>query len=348
MRPLVSIMIPNYNHSKYLKQCIESALAQTYDNIEIVVLDNSSTDESLKVLMDYRKDGVRVCRNERNIFSGSYRILAEELTSGKYMMLLPADDYILPEFVETGINIMEKYENVGYVHMERDFIKDTDEMIELDPFYNCSFVVNGRKAMPIYMVTTVAHPAQGIFRRSTFESIHGYDAVIDYANVDKTLWFYLSALSDYAYISRKLSCVRIGCNTETNITQNNFQHPILMYLTLCDFVNYAKREGIQGVYERGDEAFGKLATEFLTICGRLLLQGDFPMAKKYFVFCKIISREIEKSESYQKLYNMWETKVLDKEFLQTLCANHFEHKRGYTPPDGYTKINIEMGEHNYD
>ena len=69
--PLVSIMIPNYNHSMYLDQCIVSAKNQTYENIEIVILDNSSGDNSVQVAAKYIKDGIRVCRNPFNILNTS-------------------------------------------------------------------------------------------------------------------------------------------------------------------------------------------------------------------------------------------------------------------------------------
>ena len=88
-KPLVSIMIPNYNYSRYLDQCIKSALNQTYENLEIVILDNASTDNSVEVAAKYTSDNrVRICRNQLNIMSRSYNVLADVLTTGKYMLLL--------------------------------------------------------------------------------------------------------------------------------------------------------------------------------------------------------------------------------------------------------------------
>ena len=62
-KPLVSIMIPNYNHSRYLEECIKSAVNQTYDNVEIVLVDNSSEDNSIQLAAKYVGNKIMICRN---------------------------------------------------------------------------------------------------------------------------------------------------------------------------------------------------------------------------------------------------------------------------------------------
>ena len=65
--PLVSICIPNYNSEKYIKGCIESALNQTYSNIEVIVLDNMSTDDSWKIISEISNDSYKKFQNKKNI-----------------------------------------------------------------------------------------------------------------------------------------------------------------------------------------------------------------------------------------------------------------------------------------
>lgn len=339
-KPLVSIMIPNYNHSRYLDECIQSALHQTYKNIEIVVLDNTSEDESVKVASKYMSQGVTVCRNCYNVNNMNYNILADHLTSGKYMMLLCADDYILPTFVERAVQIMEEYPNVGYVHGERDFVLEDGTMIDLDPFFCCSFRAPGVEMMPIYMVTTIAHPAQGIFRRSAYEPIGGYDREIDHMNADKSLWFYLSYVSDYAYIREKMCRIRIGSQTETVITQRNFQHPILCHLTIKDFVKFAKEKQLVQVYQREKEALQVLSKEFLIYAGGMLAERSFRQAKQYLDYAKIMNKEIMQSENYKKLMQMYETKEIELEEIRKMNPINHQRKRSYQPPEHY----IEMEE----
>jgi len=343
--PLVSICTPNYNHAHFMEQCIESVLAQTYPNIEYSILDNQSADDSVDIARKYAKSGVNVCRNTLNVMNASYGILLGNLSSrtSEYMMLLPADDYIEPTFVEECVKVMEEHHNVGYVHAERDFVTDDGELIELDPFYDRSFIVGGENVMPIYMMTTVAHPAQALYRRNAFNKSGGYGMPVDHFNVDKALWFYMSAVSDYAYIRKKLSRVRIGMQTETTITQKNFQHPILAYMTLLEFIDHAERNGFSAVLERKDKALLKLSGEFLSHVAAAMLDNEPLLAKRYLTFCKLISRDIESDKAYAEMEAMLLSGSFDREKLKSFCTLETVRKRGYLPPDGYKEIDLKTG-----
>ena len=148
-------MIPNYCYSTFPDQCIQSVLNQTYKNIEIFVLDNCSNGNSLDITKKYIKDVVRLFSNPINIFNRSFNIITD-LAAGKYKMLLCSDDYLLPQFIEKSVSIMEDYPNIGYVHAERDNKNENGDIISLYPFYNCSFYVKCEEVMPIYFMTPVA------------------------------------------------------------------------------------------------------------------------------------------------------------------------------------------------
>ncbi len=337
--PLVSIMIPNFNHSRYLDQCVTSALAQTYKNLEVVILDNASTDNSVEICSKYLSDErVSICRNQFNILNRNYSVLADNLTNGKYMILLCADDYLYPDFIKNAVEIMESFPNVGYVHGEKDFVYDNGDIEYWDPFYKCSFVAPGISAMPIYMVTTVAHPSQGLIRRSAFNDIHGYDKEIDHMNADKTLWFYLSEKYDAAYIREKCCGIRIGEQTETYITQKNYQHPILCHLTIKDFIRYSKEKNIPAVYERESEAMVRLAGEFVDYALGMLHEEDYLNAHRYLTYSKIVSRDICETEKYKTIIEMIERRRVDFSILESLIKPKSEKKRGYEPPVGYIEL----------
>lgn len=339
--PLVSILIPNYNHSRYLDECIQSALAQTYQNIEIIFLDNQSRDDSVSVAAKYLKHGVRVCRNMFNCINKSYSKLAGELSRGDFMTLLCADDVILPTFIEKAVKIMIRHPCVGYVHGERDFIREDGTVVDLDPFFNCSFVAPGENIMPLYMVTTIAHPAQGVFRRSCFERIGGYEMQIDHMNADKALWFYLSSVSDYAYIRDKLCRIRITANNETAAGMRNFQHPLLQHLTIKDFVHYARQFGYPAVVARECEALSRLAGDFVTFAGDMMKLGEWGLAKNYLLYAKVIHREIADDERWRRFMGMQEANIADTEYIDGQNVMFLRRPRNYAPPEGFEEINLE-------
>lgn len=341
-QPLVSVMIPNYNHSRYLDECITSALNQTYQNLEIIILDNASEDNSVQTAEKYMSDSrVRVCRNGYNILNTSYMVL-DQLSNGKYRMMLCADDFIENTFIEKAVAVMEKNPNIGYVHGERDFITEQGERLELDPFYNCSFTAPGRDVMPVYMVTTVAHPSQGIFRSEMFHKIGGYDMEIDHMNADKMLWFYLSYESDYAYIRDKMCSIRVGAMTETFLTQRSFQHPILCHLTLKEMVRFAKIHGLSAVYCREGEASHRLARDFLNYGAGMLGVQDFATAERYIEYARLLSDRIKKDELYIMLEQMIAgERAVDIDYLNRVSRNALQKQRNYMPPENYQKINLE-------
>jgi glycosyltransferase involved in cell wall biosynthesis len=96
--PLISVLIPNFNYVKYVATAVESALAQTYPNIEVVVSDNCSTDGAWELLGSRYGDDprVRLYRNETNVGMARNFDRLLELARGRYVMCLSSDDFLLP------------------------------------------------------------------------------------------------------------------------------------------------------------------------------------------------------------------------------------------------------------
>ena len=116
-QPKVSILIPVYNREKYIGECIQAALAQTYSNIEVIVVDNASTDRTWDICLDFAdKDGrVRVFQNEKNIGPVRNWKRCIEEASGDYGKILWSDDLIAPDFVEKTLPLIQD-SHVGFVY----------------------------------------------------------------------------------------------------------------------------------------------------------------------------------------------------------------------------------------
>lgn len=105
--PLVSIVIPVYNREDFVGEAIESALAQTYDNIEIVVVDNCSTDKTWDIVLKYENSKLRAYRNETNIGPVLNWKRGIELSKGEFIKLLFSDDKISNNFIEECLNFFD-------------------------------------------------------------------------------------------------------------------------------------------------------------------------------------------------------------------------------------------------
>jgi glycosyltransferase involved in cell wall biosynthesis len=117
--PLVSVVTPVYNGEKYLRECIESVLSQTYDNWEYIIVNNSSTDGTLDIAEEYRRrdNRIRVFSNETLLPIIANHNRAFGLISGdsKYCKVVSADDWIYPECLEKMVGLAEANPSVGIV-----------------------------------------------------------------------------------------------------------------------------------------------------------------------------------------------------------------------------------------
>ena len=117
--PLVSIVTPFYNTAAYLRECIDSVLAQTYCNWEYILLDNCSTDGSLEIAAQYaKKDGrIRVVSNSSFLgqvenYNRALRLISPE---SKYCKIVQADDWIYPECLDEMVALADRHPSVGLV-----------------------------------------------------------------------------------------------------------------------------------------------------------------------------------------------------------------------------------------
>lgn len=130
--PKVSVLIPSFNYANFLPEAIESVLSQTYQDFEIIVVDNSSTDNTVEVVNSYiKKDSrIKLYVNEENI--GMFRNYNQALTyaNGEYIKFLNADDKFKPTILEKFTNILENNKNVSIVTSKRRRFEDDNDVLD--------------------------------------------------------------------------------------------------------------------------------------------------------------------------------------------------------------------------
>lgn len=104
--PLVSVIVPVYNVESYLKRCIESILNQTYDNFEIILVDDGSTDKSVNICDDYHKNPFIKVIHKKNGGLSSARNCGLDHNNGDYITFIDADDFVAPNYLETLVSLI--------------------------------------------------------------------------------------------------------------------------------------------------------------------------------------------------------------------------------------------------
>ena len=111
MNPLISLVIPVYNVEKYLRKCLDSVLAQTYDNFEAILVDDGSTDSSGKICDEYaEKDNRIIVYHKPNGGLSDARNYGVEQCNGDLVSFIDSDDYVTVDYVEYLYSLIEKYD----------------------------------------------------------------------------------------------------------------------------------------------------------------------------------------------------------------------------------------------
>jgi len=130
--PKVSVLIPAYNYGHYISEAIDSVLEQTFDDFELIIVDNNSEDNTVELVSEYMKKDSRVSIhvNQENI--GMYRNYnqALALASGEYIKFLNADDKFEPTLLEKFVDTLDKYEGISLVTSKRQYFGDKTDILE--------------------------------------------------------------------------------------------------------------------------------------------------------------------------------------------------------------------------
>jgi glycosyltransferase involved in cell wall biosynthesis len=114
--PLVSVLMTAYNREKYIAEAIESVLASTYSNLELIIVDDCSKDNTLQIATNYqaKDDRIKVYKNEKNLGDYPNRNKAASYAKGKYLKYVDSDDMIYPHSLSVMVEAMEQYPEAGF------------------------------------------------------------------------------------------------------------------------------------------------------------------------------------------------------------------------------------------
>jgi glycosyltransferase involved in cell wall biosynthesis len=219
-QPRVSIVVPSYNYGRYVGQAINSLLAQTLSDLEIVVIDDCSSDETAVVLAAYSTEArVRVIRHESN--QGHIRSYNEGLaaTRGEYVGLLSADDYaIATDVLARQAEVFDANPRVGLVYTAHVLVEQGGRFTESVP-WKASYVQDGLIEFGRLMWSNYVPASGTLLRREVQAALGPYDVRLPHSG-DWDLWLRAAANWDVGYLAQPMYAYRMH---EVNMSHNQIR-----------------------------------------------------------------------------------------------------------------------------
>lgn len=209
MAPKVSICIPAYNHAEYLGPALESALAQTYSDLEIVVSDNQSNDNTGELVAGFgrRNDRIRYFRAPEHLSMQENFNQCLALARGRYIKFLCADDLLEPYCVERLLEPLEGDESVKLAACARRLFSDGSRNTRVARYATRRLVDTGEEAIRrcFFRGNLIGEPTAVMFRREDAGS--GFNPRFSQL-VDLELWFRILETGRFAFVPDVLCSIR--------------------------------------------------------------------------------------------------------------------------------------------
>lgn len=233
--PTVSVIIPSYNHEKFIEECIQSVLNQSFQDFEIIITDDASTDLTIKILEQFHDPRIKLFRHLSNQGASVATNNCIAHASGKYIAMLSSDDAWYPEKLAIQVEYLEEHPEIGAVFGKAEWIDEAGQPLTHHNFpYLDVFEVSNRGRFEwlrhfFYKGNCLCHPCS-LIRRECYQTIGVLNPA--FANLpDFDLWVRLCLNYEIAILDRKLIRFRrmadesnASGDTSPGRVRNRFEH----------------------------------------------------------------------------------------------------------------------------
>ncbi len=214
-QPKVSIAIPLYNCESHIRETLESVLAQTFRDFELLVIDDHSTDHSAEIVQSLEDSRIRYILNPKRLgFFGNWNRCLEEMR-GTYCKLLPHDDPLEPTCLEKQVNVLDENPEVELVHCARRIIDPKGNVLTLRKQHESEGIKESNASLRRIVrsgTNPIGEPASVMFRQETKDRIQGFSDA-DMYSIDVEYWSRLLAEGKRYYIDQILCSFRVWPNS---------------------------------------------------------------------------------------------------------------------------------------
>jgi glycosyltransferase involved in cell wall biosynthesis len=230
-KPLVSVIIPNYNHAPFLKERIDSVLNQSYRHFEVILLDDGSTDNSREIIESYRGH-VKIRHIEYNESNSGSTFKQWQkglsLAKGEWIWIAESDDYASQDFLDC---LISQITDEGMVYCRSNIVdKDNKPILlynfksmpdpEVYPDFRNSFSMEGIDFGNTYMqqLNSIPNASAVLFKKELIETVYFSEITQTKLFGDWLFWLYLLKKSKIRFVSDALNSFRFHANTVRNDT----------------------------------------------------------------------------------------------------------------------------------
>lgn len=298
IRPLVSFLVATYNRAGLVQQCVRSILEQTYENIEIIVIDDASTDGTESLLRNEFGEKIKYLCNNINRGVAYSRNLALDYARGEYIGLLDSDDLLLDKgHVETAIGIFESGQQIAVFTSDAYCLDLRGNRIYGKTFFETVIdhrdieLVSGVKDFE-YIFCHGVHSCGAIFRKDIIEAI-GFLNTAYKIDWDEDFFLRASACGEKIYYHNKPT---VGYRIHSNNFSRNLSGLYREKIKVRESV-VRKNKGLKK--ELGGRLRNRLADQYYCLADAYLKENRlFPsflaIFKAVFIYPPIISRLIKR------------------------------------------------------
>ena len=203
----VTVGIPTYNRPQWLREAIESVLAQSYTRFRIIVSDNASTDETPDVVRSFGDRRITYVRSERNVgpVANMNRLIG--LADTKYFVILPDDDFFYGGYLEAAVGLFERFEGLGVVHSAFNHVDARRRVIRrVDPVRCRSRMMIERSEQLLERLMVSGWWlcfASIMYRTEALIATGGLDQDLGHF-CDRHMWMQLALQWDFGYLAEPL------------------------------------------------------------------------------------------------------------------------------------------------
>lgn len=219
--PLVSVVIPSYNYGKYIGQSISSVLCQTFTDFELIIIDDGSKDNTREVVSQFKDKRLRY-HYQYNSGLSAARNSGVNLSAGKYIAFLDADDLWLPKKLELQVPLIEQSEMIGLVYGGYQvFGEDIASTLDRNPIIH-----NSNWLHYLVLGNYVSGSATtSLIRRDCFLKVGLFDEKLKSAE-DWDMWLRIAMYYEFRAITTSIAKIRIhtsNMTSDVNLMDTGFQ-----------------------------------------------------------------------------------------------------------------------------